>query len=312
MKKKIGNIHYKVFHAKNELDARQTEAYQEMANSFFSEMNVVASDYQNENDTGLILIYDGRMEIIGYLTWKIVGVPRSGYPAYALIEQAWIKHEYRGRGYFRRLLEILPDLGWSYGMYEIETVYADNRIVRPGSETEKCLFHSGFRLSDGMYVFEPSQPVIRYKTFGPEDLFGRYLTDYRNMFDRFVQQEKQRDPSVSEQNLKDSILVEAPEYSDTKGMTNRFNTVCLYGGTKAIGFLNWWYYEKSEGIFTIVSPNKSLICVVKIVTAIPLVNPTTIGYGIYLIIVPRRNSPKATRNTPAINVATVSPCNPYC
>ncbi|MBO4539466.1 MAG: hypothetical protein J5781_04260 [Clostridia bacterium] len=251
MKKQIGNISYNVFHTKDELDARQTEVYQKMANSFFSEMNAVASDYQNKNNISLILIYDGKMEIIGFLAWEIVGVPRSGYPAYAIIKQAWIKQECRGRGYFRRLVEILPDLGWGYGMYEIENVYADNHIVRPGSEAEKCLFHSGFLLSDGMYVFEPSQPVIRYKTFGPEDLFGRYLTDYRSMFDRFVQQEKQRDSSVSEQNLKDSILVEAPEYSDTKGMTNRFNTVCLYSGTKAIGFLNWWYYEKSEGIFTI-------------------------------------------------------------
>ena len=43
MKKKIGNIHYKVFHAKNELDARQTEAYQEMANSqHFASMKVSA------------------------------------------------------------------------------------------------------------------------------------------------------------------------------------------------------------------------------------------------------------------------------
>lgn len=252
MKKQIGNIRYNVFHTKDELDARQTEAYQEMTNSFFSEMNAVASDCQNENDISLILIYDGRTEIIGYLTWETVGVPGSGYPAYAIIKQVWIKQECRGRGYFRRLVEILPDLGWGCGMYEIENVYADNHIVRPGSEAEKCLFHSGFRLSDGMYVFEPSQPVIRYKTFGSEDLFGRYLTDYRNMVDRFIQQEKQRDSSVSEQNLKDSILVEAPEYSDTKGMTNRFNTVCLYSGTKAIGFLNWWYYEKSEGIFTIV------------------------------------------------------------
>ena len=31
--------------------------------------------------------------------------------------------------------------------------------------------------------------------------------------------------------------------------------------------------------FGVVSPNRSLICVVKIVTAIPLVNPTTIRVG---------------------------------
>ena len=34
---------------------------------------------------------------------------------------------------------------------------------------------------------------------------------------------------------------------------------------------------KSDGLEGSVSPNKSFICVVKMVTAIPLVNPTTMG-----------------------------------
>ena len=69
---------------------------------------------------------------------------------------------------------------------------------------------------------------------------------------------------------------------------------------------------KSLGTVSIVSPNRSLICVVKMVSAIPLVNPTTMGYGIYLIIVPKCSTPNIIRNTPAISVAIVSPSNPYC
>ena len=48
------------------------------------------------------------------------------------------------------------------------------------------------------------------------------------------------------------------------------------------------------------------------VRAIPLVNPTTIGYGINLKIAPIFARPIATRNTPAIIVAMMSPCMPYC
>ena len=69
---------------------------------------------------------------------------------------------------------------------------------------------------------------------------------------------------------------------------------------------------KSDGISPMLSPNRSLICVVKMVTAIPLVNPTTIGYGIYLMMVPRCRNPNSIRNTPAIMVAMVSPSSPYC
>ena len=48
------------------------------------------------------------------------------------------------------------------------------------------------------------------------------------------------------------------------------------------------------------------------VRAIPLVKPTTMGYGIYLMMVPRWSTPNMMRNTPAISVAIVRPSNPYC
>ena len=51
------------------------------------------------------------------------------------------------------------------------------------------------------------------------------------------------------------------------------------------------------------SPRKSLICVLKISTAMPLVNPIVTGYGMYLIIVPMRAAPmvkqKASRHNRA-------------
>ncbi len=59
-------------------------------------------------------------------------------------------------------------------------------------------------------------------------------------------------------------------------------------------------------------PSRSLICVVKMVRAIPLVKPTTIGYGMYLMIVPRCSTPNIMRKIPAISVAMVSPSKPYC
>ena len=43
------------------------------------------------------------------------------------------------------------------------------------------------------------------------------------------------------------------------------------------------------------------------VTAIPLVKPTTMGYGMNLMIVPSLNAPSKMRKTPAIMVATISP-----
>ena len=47
-----------------------------------------------------------------------------------------------------------------------------------------------------------------------------------------------------------------------------------------------------------------------IVSAIPAVKPTTIGYGINLMTVPRRNMPRSTSITPAMNVAMARPCRP--
>ena len=60
------------------------------------------------------------------------------------------------------------------------------------------------------------------------------------------------------------------------------------------------------------SPKKSFIWVEKIVRAIPLVKPTTIGYGMNLKMAPILNTPIRIRNTPAMIVAMMSPCIPYC
>jgi hypothetical protein len=49
----------------------------------------------------------------------------------------------------------------------------------------------------------------------------------------------------------------------------------------------------------------------KIITAMPLVNPATTGYGMNLIIDPKRAKPIITIITPAMIVAMVRPSNPY-
>ena len=69
---------------------------------------------------------------------------------------------------------------------------------------------------------------------------------------------------------------------------------------------------KSLGTDAIVSPSKSFTCVVKMVSAIPEVKPTMMGYGIYLMMVPKWSTPNIIRNTPAISVAIVRPSKPYC
>ena len=46
------------------------------------------------------------------------------------------------------------------------------------------------------------------------------------------------------------------------------------------------------------------------VRAIPLVNPTTIGYGMNLNMPPSLSRPIATSMTPAIMLAIISPCIP--
>ena len=61
---------------------------------------------------------------------------------------------------------------------------------------------------------------------------------------------------------------------------------------------------------TIVSPRKSLICPIKIVTAIPAVKPVVIGYGMNLISEPILNNPIKIRIIPASIVATTNPSTP--
>ncbi len=55
------------------------------------------------------------------------------------------------------------------------------------------------------------------------------------------------------------------------------------------------------------SPAKSGICVMKMTTAMPVVNPLVTGHGMNLISVPSRARPMMTRITPAIMVATSNP-----
>ena len=61
--------------------------------------------------------------------------------------------------------------------------------------------------------------------------------------------------------------------------------------------------KKSSGIFSISSPRKSFTCVDIIKIAIPFVNPTTSGRGIYLMAFPIFANPIIIRNIPAIMVA---------
>ncbi|MPM26230.1 hypothetical protein SDC9_72731 [bioreactor metagenome] len=67
---------------------------------------------------------------------------------------------------------------------------------------------------------------------------------------------------------------------------------------------------KSDGKFSIVKPKKSLIWVEKITRAIPLVKPTTMRYGMNLIMLPNLKTPISTSMTPARMVAINNPENP--
>ena len=62
------------------------------------------------------------------------------------------------------------------------------------------------------------------------------------------------------------------------------------------------FSTKPGGVASILKPNRSLICVEKITTAIPVVNPVVTGKGMNLINAPIRNNPKAIRKPPANNV----------
>ncbi len=59
------------------------------------------------------------------------------------------------------------------------------------------------------------------------------------------------------------------------------------------------------------NPKNSCNCPMKMMTAIPAVNPATTGYGMNLISTPSRNTPITTNITPAITVASANPPYPY-
>ena len=67
----------------------------------------------------------------------------------------------------------------------------------------------------------------------------------------------------------------------------------------------------STGEFLNVRPKKSLICPIKIVTAIPEVKPVVIVNGINLIRLPNLQTPITISITPAMRVAITSPENPF-
>ena len=68
---------------------------------------------------------------------------------------------------------------------------------------------------------------------------------------------------------------------------------------------------KSSGIGPVmVSPNRSFICVEKIVRAMPAVKPMIMGYGMNLITTPSLKMPSSSRMMPAITVATARPSMP--
>ena len=60
--------------------------------------------------------------------------------------------------------------------------------------------------------------------------------------------------------------------------------------------------KNSAGIFSVVSPRKSLNCESRISTAMPLVKPLITDTGMKRIQVPMRSSPMVSSITPAINV----------
>ena len=67
----------------------------------------------------------------------------------------------------------------------------------------------------------------------------------------------------------------------------------------------------SPGTLSMCSPKKSLICVLAMITAMPLVNPTTTGRGMNFTAFPRPVMPRNTSITPAISVHMYRPSTPY-
>ena len=68
--------------------------------------------------------------------------------------------------------------------------------------------------------------------------------------------------------------------------------------------------RNSPGTFSTVRPRKSLICVLAMRTAMPLVKPMTTGRGMYLTTDPSPVTPRRTSITPAIMVQRKSPSTP--
>ena len=68
--------------------------------------------------------------------------------------------------------------------------------------------------------------------------------------------------------------------------------------------------RNSPGTASIVRPKKSLICVLAISTAMPLVKPTTTGRGMNLTAAPMPVAPRTTSMTPAIIVHMNRPSTP--
>lgn len=71
------------------------------------------------------------------------------------------------------------------------------------------------------------------------------------------------------------------------------------------------FSTNSAGTAPIRSPSRSFTCELKMITAIPLVNPMVTLYGMNLIAPPSFASPRAMRKIPARIVATVRPSTPY-
>ena len=62
--------------------------------------------------------------------------------------------------------------------------------------------------------------------------------------------------------------------------------------------------------YTGLTPRKLLIWPQEMMTAMPAVNPTMTGLGMYSMILPSRSAAIARRMTPAINVARMRPGTP--
>lgn len=70
---------------------------------------------------------------------------------------------------------------------------------------------------------------------------------------------------------------------------------------------------RALGTCSMVSPKKSLICVLAMTTAIPFVNPITTGRGMNFTALPRPVAPRVTSKTPAMIVHMNSPSTPcFC